>query len=337
MTSCSSVAEDVQYYKFGHSVALDHKRRKEVPKLIRPYSPRVKRSPSFPALVPDLSVDMAEEITHRRSVHAAVLDKDKTSFRRKNAPESCSHQLLQKHLTRNLLPDMHPIRDERDINPPKTGYTYTRRRNENISELYSNIEDFIQPDDPTRPRSTGYNPGHVRSMLGFDTFGPRQSERHSREREEGSLPQRHNIDRNSPSTTDSGYRNSADFSSNSVGSSLQSSAAFQRSTTIPISLTYNGSMPFAGVATLSLSPSHSVNSTLHTTIVDPTEKLLVDPRGKGLLWHDSHKYQLQEIKKSKESMEIMRKQREQEELAGQYVHASLSQFEEKLKSMNRYN
>jgi len=58
-----------------------------------------------------------------------------------------------------------------------------------------NLADFIEPQDPVRPRSTGYSAGHTRSLLGLDSFGPRMAERNRLAREVGMLPDSPNVDR----------------------------------------------------------------------------------------------------------------------------------------------
>jgi hypothetical protein len=55
--------------------------------------------------------------------------------------------------------------------------------------------DFLQPEDPTRPRSVGYGKGHVRNLLKLDTYGEKSSEEARVQREMGMLPPSPNIDR----------------------------------------------------------------------------------------------------------------------------------------------
>jgi hypothetical protein len=63
-------------------------------------------------------------------------------------------------------------------------------------ELHTKIEDFLQPSDPTRRRQTGYSPGHIRSVLHLDTFGPNQAKDVESQRRRGSLPSSPNSDKN---------------------------------------------------------------------------------------------------------------------------------------------
>lgn len=96
---------------------------------------------------------------------------------------------------RDLLPTMHPISDPKDLHPPKYGYNFPRIPKDH-SELHSTVEDFIQPKTLTARRNTGYNRGHIRSILDLDTFGPHHSQVVTYERLSGSLPISPNIDRN---------------------------------------------------------------------------------------------------------------------------------------------
>ena len=76
--------------------------------------------------------------------------------------------------------------------------------------------DFLNPEDPTRPRSVGYSKGHVRNMLKLDAYGEHSSEVNRIQRELGLLPESPNVDR---------YRNSSPLSSsNSRASTADSSA-----------------------------------------------------------------------------------------------------------------
>ena len=118
---------------------------------------------------------------------------------------------------------MHPISDPKDINPPKYGYNYPRAVKE--PELRSSVEDFLQPRSLTGSRSTGYNRGHIRSILELDTFGPHHSEVVTDARLNGTLPMSPNIDRNrSPTGSRSGREdNNNDCSSRSTLTSLNKS------------------------------------------------------------------------------------------------------------------
>lgn len=100
-----------------------------------------------------------------------------------------------KHTVRNLLPDMHPVSDKKDICPPKFGYNFSKIKRKE-PELRTSIEDFLQPQDQTHERTIGYNPGHIRSILQMDTFGPGHSDVVNEARAIGLLPLSPNLDRN---------------------------------------------------------------------------------------------------------------------------------------------
>ena len=80
----------------------------------------------------------------------------------------------------DFLAGMHGLRDQRDLNPLKVNrLTYSRRQErdkiekEELEELqYNNlspIEDFLRPTSVCTPRQTGYEGGHIRTLLKTDT------------------------------------------------------------------------------------------------------------------------------------------------------------------------
>lgn len=99
----------------------------------------------------------------------------------------------------NLLSDMHTFKDEKDINRAKVNkLTFSLRRSIEAEEKKRKedrdfehlkpVEDFLQPQDKTSPRITGYDHGHIRSMFKLDTYGPTNSRQGSLERASGELP-----------------------------------------------------------------------------------------------------------------------------------------------------
>ena len=72
-------ADDLQFYKFGHSITFDYA-GPGVRETVRPRSPAVPRGPSFPALVPDISKDIITESRRRRSIHESALKRDRSAF-----------------------------------------------------------------------------------------------------------------------------------------------------------------------------------------------------------------------------------------------------------------
>ena len=90
---------------------------------------------------------------------------------------------------------MHPYRD-----PLDTQRKFTKSRiplpREDADDLQSKPEDFLNPRAMTAPRSTGYNIGHIRSVLQLDTYGPNHSADVEKKRSVGLLPNSPNVDRN---------------------------------------------------------------------------------------------------------------------------------------------
>lgn len=167
-----------------------------LPELIKTHNPAVmvNRHPSLPALTPDLSTEMINETTHRKKIHKELYDKDPTSFRRRLDTSSSSLYLDMVKKSTDLLNNMHALKDKDGI-IPKT-FTYSRIESQQLSEHSLNHEDFVKPHDPLNiHRTTGYNSGHIRSILSLDTFGPQHSMSIEHKRSLGQLPESPNIDR----------------------------------------------------------------------------------------------------------------------------------------------
>ena len=103
----------------------------------------------------------------------------------------------KRHGNRHLT-HIHALSDPADTCPPKTGYSFPRKLIEH--DFFSTHQDFVQPKDPVKTRRTGYNKGHIRSLLDFDTFGFDHSAKVTRQREEGVIPTSPNSDRYSQSS-----------------------------------------------------------------------------------------------------------------------------------------
>ncbi len=180
-------------YKFGHSNVLTkhdfttcdkyHARDKEILN---------QRYVAYPVSVPDISKEAADETAFRRTSHAKFLEEDNKIFRKKFYPECTSDWFHQKHMIRHYLATMHPYSD-----PLDRGRTYNQSRLKTAERDLSGLPlaDFLQPEDPTRPRSTGYSPGHTRTILGLDAYGPHHAEKLRLAREVGELPASPNVDR----------------------------------------------------------------------------------------------------------------------------------------------
>jgi hypothetical protein len=78
---------------------------------------------------------------------------------------------------------------------PKFPITKSLKKKPPPAELRSIVEDFLQPKNLTRTRVTGYSPGHIRSLLDLDTFGPNHSQKVQAGRRSGILPNSPNASR----------------------------------------------------------------------------------------------------------------------------------------------
>lgn len=169
------------------------------------------RGPSYPALAYDVSLALIEETERRKKLHELSLSEHWDAFRKKMQKESTSDFFHQRHQVRDYLLDMHPYIAERDVacKPYTVSRLKQREKAQETQEVQLEREDdtdFVRPKDPLRPRTTGYGPGHVRSMLGLDTFGPSASRELSGERERGERaaspnPDRFNLKTNKMSKT----------------------------------------------------------------------------------------------------------------------------------------
>lgn len=116
-------------------------------------------------------------------------------------PESPSEFYLQRHLVRDYLLDLHKFHAPNDVATPKFPITKSLKEKPPPVELRTIVEDFLQPKNLTRKRVTGYSPGHIRSLLDLDTFGPNHSQTVEAKRRSGILPMSPNVSRFSPTAT----------------------------------------------------------------------------------------------------------------------------------------
>ena len=155
------------------------------------------RGPSFPALPYDLSVEVIEETKIRKQIHSKLLNDNQNVFKRVVTPNSPSVMLRHELVVKDMLAGLHVLKDPKDIALDKKKFTYSRRSNQTKKEQtllddwnFKNLkplEDFVRPEDINSPRNTGYNSGHIRSILKLDVFGPTSSMVAARERETGRI------------------------------------------------------------------------------------------------------------------------------------------------------
>ena len=109
-------------------------------------------------------------------------------FRKTAEKESTSDYFYQKHLIRDFLNTMHV---------PEKKTLSRRPMTTPMPDRDHAHKDFIDTRNPVKDRNqTGYNRGHIRSILQLEAFGPQQSDAVREERSRGSLPQSPNTDRN---------------------------------------------------------------------------------------------------------------------------------------------
>lgn len=140
---------------------------------------------------------------------------------------------------KDLIGDMHQLKDFNDIDKAKKftrSILFEKEKEDTMSlkeyqfQTMKPIEDFIRPDDQFSPRITGYEHGHIRSMLKLDVYGPAGSSRITQERETGTLPRSPNVDRHIV------------LSANNTRPNTGTSVASSRGSTAN-STNYNGAFP----------------------------------------------------------------------------------------------
>ena len=183
----------VNFFRYGHSNSLTkHEFMTSAKNGPRDRPVLKQRNVGYPVCVPDLAKESVDENMFRRTAHKQFLSEDKKMFRKKFFAECTSDHFKQGHLIRHYLNTMHPYSD-----PLDRGRTYNMSRlkdpERNLDPMPSG--DFLQPNDPVRPRSTGYSAGHTRTILGLDSFGPESSKRLELARMVGELPASPNVDR----------------------------------------------------------------------------------------------------------------------------------------------
>ena len=186
-------SQQLQSAQITNSHSICFRYHPGVPETIHPRSSVLPRNIAcYPAMWRDNSKEQIEELQARKKAHNELLTKDPTVFHRK-AGETNEH-FRRLHSTRHLLNSIHVMSDPHDIVPHK--YTFSRLPKTERSDLSSSMQDFLQPNDPLRPRSSGYSSSLLRSMMQLDTFGPIHSSEVSAMRSKGELPQSPIIDRN---------------------------------------------------------------------------------------------------------------------------------------------
>jgi hypothetical protein len=197
----SSTNDMVNYLKNGHTLSLDsHHSSPTSMHKTRHRDLLLSRGPSFPANLVDMSTALSNENVARRKIHEKIMNSDSTVFRRKAGPESLTEQLNERRNVNILLKGMHGLKDLDDLDQKKAArITFSinsakdkKEREEHADLMYKNLlplEDFVRPEYTESPRHTGYESGHIRSLLKTNTYGPSSSSLASLERELGLLPE----------------------------------------------------------------------------------------------------------------------------------------------------
>lgn len=139
---------------------------------------------------------------------------------------------------KNLIGDMHQLKDFKDIDKSKKftrSILFEKDQQDSITlkdyqfQTMKPVEDFVRPEDQFSPRQTGYEHGHIRSLLKLDTYGPAGSRAISRERDQGNKPRSPNVDRHllvSPASTSRANGNGSLSSRASTAGSTNYNGAF---------------------------------------------------------------------------------------------------------------
>jgi len=139
---------------------------------------------------------------------------------------------------KNLIGDMHQLKDFKDIDKSKKftrSILFEKNQQDSMTlkdyqfQTLKPVEDFVRPEDQFSPRQTGYEHGHIRSLLKLDTYGPAGSRAISRERDQGNKPRSPNVDRHlviSPASTTRANGNGSLSSRASTAGSTNYNGAF---------------------------------------------------------------------------------------------------------------
>lgn len=298
-TAPTGSRSQLQYLKSGHTLSLDYHYNGSINRM----HPRDKfvtcnKAPTYPALPYDVSEELVKETCMRKNLHRAALDTDPNVFKKKAEPESTSDFFYQKHMIKDYLLEMHMYHDPRDI--AHRPYTTSRlKRNhenhqqqqqhfhasqrvsiDNFSNYSSNnnegklevLQDFLQPDDAVRPRTSGYNRGHIRSILGLDVYGEQSSKDKNDARATGILPLSPTADR---------YEHITPTSPN-----------LQINRTIANCETFSNSNRSKSSTYQRIKLKEKSNK-----IITYDDKLLRDPVTKSIHWFKSHNAKVEEKKK----------------------------------------
>lgn len=232
-----------------------------------------------------------------------------------------------KHLVRNLLPDMHPVSDKKDLCPPKFGYNFSKIKRAE-PELRTSVEDFLQPKDQTHERKTGYNPGHIRTILQLDTFGPSHSEEVTEQRVAGTLPMSPNLDRNrSPASSkkddaSSGIWVGDEMSMDSPGSTKSPVGSPKIKTQVLFGGTWNADLLDA-----------TLNDKTQPLVRPSTTGYTQDARGTNMCYSKHRTQMMKDKQREKEKLDAKRRDKARQNKESEEYQSLIDNFEAHLKSI----
>lgn len=216
--------------------------------------------------------------------------------------------LKQSKEMNDLLGDMHPTKDPKDIDKRKQ-FTYSIRsmqdrldkkaKEDDDFRRMKHIDDFIRPEESGSPRSTGYEQGHIRSLLHLDIQGEAASLNATADREHGILPLSPNVDRYAR------YTGSPTASAASRASSASTTNSWRRTNS-----TMSTNSAFLPMMTAGLHSDTSMMSTMPLSLrksadakennrVLPGDRLAVDAFARRKEWQRSYYNKVEGHKQSK--------------------------------------
>jgi hypothetical protein len=347
-------ANQLQTFKYGHTLSLNS-HNEQVLDVLRPRSAYVlpNRGPSYPALPPDTSSDMTKETITRKLAHSTLMKANNGMgvFRRDAKPESTSDYFYQKHIVRHFLHDIHQSPKKNKSRRPQTT---------SVIDNSKGLKDFLEPNSPTESRkSTGYNKGHIRTMLKLDTYGPAHADSVREERSQGSLPTSPNTDRFATTSPPRGRHAGDTLTGTSPGSpdstrtrssignrsKMSKGSRTNKRPTTTGSGTGNGSRPSTNQSDASIGNRSrnkmdrmTGNPYRAETLKDSYGEYVdeINPRARGRLWYHNHRNGKVEKINNKNTIVLENQYREKMRQEAMSVSGNLDEFETRLKSIKRY-
>lgn len=364
MNSSESAYSLTQTLRHAHSVSLmGHSSVDPItgcPK-VHVHSSKLLQSRKFATAIPAIPVDNCEEVVNevleRRRLHSRVLERDPSAFKKRNGPETTSSLLHEGMVLNDFLSGMHGLKDQKDLDASKVKrVVFSRRkeidavekedREETLFNSLPPIEDFIRPRSSTTPRQTGYDSGHIRSLLKSDTFGPASSSQTSSERTRGLLPPHSpNVDRfrgdaramtlsrSKTLLSRAATRSHPPHTANSAATSSVGSVTTMKDLfhdTSNVYFDFDGlNRTGSGRLDLSGRPSEGTLG-YHGPAYSSQERLLVDPLLKRNTWHKSYVQSVKDRQREDRAEQQRREQRRSQAALARTESQAILAFEKHL-------